>query len=230
LPDLHASDGNDADHSAAGETTEEAEGTSTGLEDERSHEPHTTPNAPADAEEEAQDSDMDDELDEEARHQLALRERMAKLSGGMGMPGMFGIPGAMPMPGMRSNSKKKKKGSEKNNVDEDDPVSAAAAPRIPIVPVPGLNRSFSSDAGKLARSSAPGDSLDEIKGSEEIESKIGASKGNGLSVSPIRQWPIGRTMARQCGNYSERSLPDRVSRSYESKGFAIQWILCSDCI
>jgi hypothetical protein len=193
VADVQASDGNDADQSAADETAAEAEGASTGEEEE----PHAA--APADAEEEEEE---EDEMDEEARHQLALRERMAKLSGGMGMTGMFGLPGAMPMPGMRSNSIKKK-APERSTVDEDDTASPPPPPRVPI---PGLNRTPSH----------PPDDVEDPR----------FPKGNGISVSPFRRWAASRSTTRQYSSYNE-SLPCPAPRPYESKDYAIRWILCS---
>jgi myosin tail region-interacting protein MTI1 len=193
--EVQASDGNDADQSAADETAEEAEGASTG-EEEQSHD--RVP-APAEAEEEDEE---EDELDEDARHQLALRERMAKLSGGMGMGGMFGPPGAMPMPGMRSNSMKKK-APERSTVDDDDTASPPPPPRAPTVPVPGVNRTLSHPPDGDPR----------------------VPKGKPISISPVRRRPVGST--RQYSGYNRRSLPDPAPRPYESKDFAIRWILCS---
>jgi hypothetical protein len=198
VPEVQANDGNGADQSAADQSAadqsaEEAEGSSAG-EEEQSHD-HAP--APADAEEE---EDEEDELDEEARHQLALRERMAKLSGGMGMSGMFGLPGAMPMPGMRSNSMKKK-APERNVVDEDDPTPPPP-PRVPIVPVPGMNRTLSHPPDEDPR----------------------GPKGKRISIPLVRRRPVVST--RQC-SYNRRSLPDTAPRPYESKDYAIRWILCS---
>jgi hypothetical protein len=194
--DVQASDGNEADQSAADETAEEPEGASS----EEEEQPHAA--APADAEEEEEEAEEEvDEMDEDARHQLALRERMAKLSGGMGMTGMFGVPGAMPMPGIRSNSVKKV--PARSPVDDDDAVSPPPAPRVPI---PGLNRTPSH----------PPDAEDPR-----------FPKGNAAFVSPLRRWATSRSTARQCSSYNRRSLPDRAPRPYESNDYAIRWILCS---
>ena len=127
------SDGNDADQSAGGETTEDAEGTSgsAGDMDETRETHHAQPAAvPQHHDDEVEeDSTEEEEMDEEARHQMALRERMAKLSGGMGMGAMFGPPGGMPMMGMGGGSKKKKAPEPK--AVEEDPTPMGRAPRIP---------------------------------------------------------------------------------------------------
>lgn len=146
---LHdVSDANDADQSGAGET-EDAEGDSTSVENEedRAKKHPSLPSrvvvAPAqepdvadeqDAQKEGQDGEEEeeeeDEMDAETRRKLELRERMAKMSGGMGMPGMFG---AMPMGGLPP---KKKKPAEKRA--EEDEVHSMPQQRVPMFPMPGL--------------------------------------------------------------------------------------------
>ncbi|KAL5408434.1 hypothetical protein PMIN03_006518 [Paraphaeosphaeria minitans] len=149
-PDPHAnrellSDANDADQSGAGET-EDAEGTSTSVEDdERSR--HTAlsraPTAPTkepdvgdeqDFEQEEEDEE-EDEVDAETRRKQELRERMARLGGGFNpmMGGMipFGAPMGGPLP-----PKKKKPvplPSEKRSTDDSDqPV--VPQQRVPMFP------------------------------------------------------------------------------------------------
>jgi hypothetical protein len=144
VPEPSFSDGNDADQSAAGENTE-PEGAS-GLEDERVT-PRAVSRVPthdtAHVEDEAEESEEEEDMDEETRHQMALRERMAKLSGGMGMPGMFGPPGGMPMMGMAGPPKKKKTSDSKSSAQNDE-LPVVSAPRVPTMPVaePTRNQSF----------------------------------------------------------------------------------------
>ncbi|KIW05970.1 uncharacterized protein PV09_03155 [Verruconis gallopava] len=158
--DREASDGNEADQSAAGETTEDAGHDSSTEEDGKP--PRPTPVSKAahaeaedgeSTEEGEQDEDEDeDELDEETRRQQALRERMAKLSGGMGMGPMFGPPGGMVMPGMGGIPAKKKKPppAERKPAEEAAEESMARAPMVPIpgIGLPGMMaRSMSSESG-----------------------------------------------------------------------------------
>lgn len=75
------------------------------------------------------DDDEDDEEDEEEARRLALRERMAKISGGMGMPGM-GMPGMMGFGGMPGSAPPPKKTKKKV---EEEPVEERQAP-VPILP------------------------------------------------------------------------------------------------
>ncbi|KAK5013320.1 assembly of actin patch protein, partial [Cryomyces antarcticus] len=146
------SDGNDADQSAGGETTEDADGAS-GLEDsdEKPRAPAPAPPVRAaaatleqpDVGEEEDTTEGEDEMDAEARRKLELRERMAKMSGGMGMAGMFGPPGGMPMPGMPQKKTKPSAHSERKGMDESgviSPASPTQTQRMPMVPIPGMQR------------------------------------------------------------------------------------------
>lgn len=73
------------------------------------------------------DDDDDEEIDPEVARKIAIRERIAKMSGGMGMHGMFGPPmGGMPMGGPPPPPKKKKNTSPKTvREDEDQPRRSA---------------------------------------------------------------------------------------------------------
>ncbi|KAF1843256.1 uncharacterized protein K460DRAFT_368155 [Cucurbitaria berberidis CBS 394.84] len=154
-PDTHhrhrelMSDGNDADQSGAGET-EDAEGESTSVEDDddrtRSRQPApplrvaTAPSTEShvgdeqhveDVAEQEDEKEEDDEMDAETRRKLELRERMAKMSGGMGMPGMFG---GIPVGGLPP--KKKKSTAERKAEDHDEYTSPQQ--RMPMFGLPGM--------------------------------------------------------------------------------------------
>ncbi|KAF2455173.1 hypothetical protein BDY21DRAFT_416432 [Lineolata rhizophorae] len=139
------SDGNDADQSAAGETTEDAEGTSTSVDEEEARHKHAPTREPEVGDEEdtteGDGEEEEEEMDPETRRRMELRERMAKMSGGMGMAGMFGPPGGMPMPGAGASKKKKPAAGEQHRMSEEaeSPASPQAQPpRIPMIPVPGM--------------------------------------------------------------------------------------------
>lgn len=135
------SDTNDADNSAAGDT-EEADDTSTSREDNRdkSKRSHITPKerelaagAPK-AEESDGEPEEEPDVDPEIKRRMEIRERMAKMSGGMGLMGMFGPPGGMPMPGMQSRA----------STDVDRDISdkhgqSEALQHPPPIPVPGMS-------------------------------------------------------------------------------------------
>jgi hypothetical protein len=177
-PGLHPrksfGDGNEADMSGAGDTTEEPEEMSTGRDDSdekpRSRPPTIPIRGPAppsreadvgeeegaseeeepqgeedeEQEEEEEEEAEEEDIDPEVRRKEELRARMAKMSGGMGMHGMFGPPGGMPMPGLGAPPKKKKSttSSEKrageHGAEEVSP--SARAPPVPMIPMPGLSR------------------------------------------------------------------------------------------
>lgn len=148
-------DGNEADMSGAGETTDNQEEDLTEREDsdEKPPRPSRVSTAPgpaaADEEQAADDEDTEEEAEEdeetaEFRRKEELRARMARLGGGMGMPGMFG----MPMPGagapaLPAKKKKPSSSSDKPRTSEDSQL--ATSPRAPAVPtmmaLPGMGRS-----------------------------------------------------------------------------------------
>lgn len=131
------SDANDADQSGAGET-EDAEGTSTSVEDDDERSKHrVAPRAPAaptrepdvgdeqDVEEEEEEEE--DEMDAETRRKQELRERMARLGGGFNpmMPNPFGAP-MPPLPPKKKASDKKSTGNSEQSV--------GSQPRVPMFP------------------------------------------------------------------------------------------------
>ena len=89
-----------------------------------------------------EDSEEDDQedVDPEVRRRLEIRERMAKMSGGMGMAGMFGPSRGMPS---RSSAKKHSASSERKDSATsthtvDTPASKASP--VPLMPMPGLQK------------------------------------------------------------------------------------------
>ncbi|OKL57154.1 hypothetical protein UA08_07638 [Talaromyces atroroseus] len=145
------SDPNDADYSGAADT-EDAEETSTSKEDydERPRAENTVvseqPAAISDNEEEEQEEEeakeeeeeQDEDIDPEVKRKMELRERMAKMSGGIGMMGMFG--GGMP--GMYGGAKKAKPAEDAGGKQEEEPESTVPtthAPPVPIMALPGMN-------------------------------------------------------------------------------------------
>ena len=153
------SDANDADQSGAGDT-EEGEETSTGRDDSDEkprgkppasmpvglHRPLQDVNAgdsrtgQADDEEEGEEDDDEEDVDPEVKRRMEIRERMAKMSGGMGMAGMFGPPGGLPT---KSTAKKtsghsERKGSAGSAHARD--TTASQAPPVPIMPMPGMQK------------------------------------------------------------------------------------------
>ena len=158
------SDGNEADQSAAGEITEGNEDTSDTEEGEQTRvvpDPVHLARAPAapkqepdvgeeegttegEQEDELEDeeADGDDEMDEETRRRVELRERMAKMSGGMGMAGMFGPQPGMAMPGAMPQKSRSVKSTKSSREPEVVPASPPQVPqpRIPMIPVPSMQQ------------------------------------------------------------------------------------------
>ncbi|KAF7921569.1 uncharacterized protein EAE98_008416 [Botrytis deweyae] len=164
-------DGNEADMSGAAETAEELEDTG---KDDSDDKPKVKPPQPLVRaptapvvepdvgeeegaveepspveveEEEEEEEEEEDDIDPEVRRKEELRARMAKMSGGMGMHGMFG--GGMPMAAPLPPKKKKpslplpKRGSTAGSDAIVSPI--ASAPPVPMIPLPGMSRVRSPD-------------------------------------------------------------------------------------
>ncbi|KAF7511515.1 hypothetical protein GJ744_004103 [Endocarpon pusillum] len=134
------SDTNDADNSAAGDT-EEADDTSTSREDNRETGKRailtTTQDElvseAVDAEASDEEGQEEQDVDPEIKRRMEIRERMAKMSGGMGLMGMFGPPGGMPTPGKKARAS----GEGERDVSGTQ-LEPEAVERAPPVPVPGM--------------------------------------------------------------------------------------------
>jgi hypothetical protein len=168
------SDGNEADQSAAGETTEDAERDSS-TEEEVEPKPYAKPPTVepdvGEEEDDTEEVEEDDDMDDETRRQMALRERMAKLSGGMGMGAMFGPPGGMAMPGMGGAAapKKKKPALERKHTEETEELPSRA-PMVPIpgMGLPGMTRSMSTESGVTVGKENEGYSITSERGADEV--------------------------------------------------------------
>ncbi|KAL8699095.1 MAG: hypothetical protein Q9201_006201 [Fulgogasparrea decipioides] len=141
-------DPNDADMSGAADT-EEGEDTSTsrgeaesalrGISRADSHKVAGVHLKEPDANREQDDADEEDEeedeVDPEVKRRLEIRDRMAKMSGGVGMAGMFGPAGGMaPLPPKRQvpySSEKKSSGHERSTTGES---TSSRAPPVPVMP------------------------------------------------------------------------------------------------
>lgn len=161
-PAEHIQDGNEADMSGAGDTTEGPDEL-TEREDgdeKQKHLPHPVPPPPprqADENPEHQDQevreqgiedevneDEDEDIDPEVRRKEELRARMAKLAGpGMGMGGMFGIP--VPMIGGSAPGPPKKKKTHREEMHQEFDQKAVSSTNVPAIPpmmaLPGISRS-----------------------------------------------------------------------------------------
>ncbi|KAI9839160.1 MAG: hypothetical protein M1819_003153 [Sarea resinae] len=149
-PTEFLSDANDADQSAAGETTEDAGELSVDTDEKSRHEPlvrtetassrgQEPPNRDEDDKDvDEEEEEDDDDVDPEVKRKLEIRERMAKMSGGMGMYGMFGPPGGLPP--MQGGPRQKASGSHKKEVELETAEPPLTSPRIPIMPMPGMQQ------------------------------------------------------------------------------------------
>ncbi|KAM3419723.1 SH3 domain-containing protein C23A1.17 [Cercospora zeina] len=191
------SDGNDADQSAAGETTEDDAGTIGPEDSDETSAPRPLQRTPtvskrepaADDEDDKTEDAEDDEdsMDEETRRRMEIRERMAKMSGGMGMPGMFG---AMPLPGAAPVKKRK----EKKTSDEPVPTSPPQQRRIPMIPIPGLQRVQSPDAAIAQHDESSAPTRDD---EDAVESAPPPRRSTGEDRGPPPLIPKGKMKRRK---------------------------------
>lgn len=142
------SDTNDADDSGAGDD-EDAQETST--EEERPKakvaerslpEPvrkkSTTVAEDEDDEEEQEEEEEEEEEDPEVRRRRELRERMAKMSGGMGMMGMFGPPGGLGAPAPARKPKASAEYSRQTSEHHQTEETQERAPPLRVA-LPGMS-------------------------------------------------------------------------------------------
>jgi hypothetical protein len=80
------------------------------------------------------DEEEDEDMDPEVRRRMEIRDRMAKMSGGMGMAGMFGPPGGLP--GI-AKKKPKPEGEAKRQTESNEAASPGAA--VPVMALPGMS-------------------------------------------------------------------------------------------
>ena len=207
------SDTNDAD-----DDTEEAPDTS--AEEERSvarHAPagthHTAhsrqevqslpPENEADAEEGDDGADEEEaeqeEVDPEVRRRMEIRERMAKMSGGMGMMGIFGPAGGLPSAG---TSRKPKPPSEESgrhvSSGQGHEEAAARAPPVPVMALPGMSRTRSpeaegdieSDTEEPPSRATPKGAIAPVMSQEDNEAPAPPKRSStGRSAPPVPQGP-----------------------------------------
>ena len=136
------------------------------------------------------------DLDPELKRRMELRERMAKMSGGMGMHGMFGVPGGLPRPGSAERVVRKSKvpvdPAERST--RDDPIERddleLRASQVPVLPTSTKPPpSTSTEMGERERIQHA-----LVIPSDTVEADLDAGKtsddgGHRLNVEPIPSRP-----------------------------------------
>lgn len=241
------SDGNEADQSGAGDTTEDGDAESTEVEDQddkadiqpvmpartstslsREQHPPKHERASAEPDEEQNEEQRDDDEeededeeseDEETRRKRELRERMARISGGMGMPGMA-MPGLFGMPNASAPPKKKRPSGTSDQrpaVEQDTVTSPSSQQRMPMVPIPGMSR---------MQSPPPAGASGEVEKESEITSPLAAERDPDEvpDVEDLEQAPAtkprsdGRAVPPvPQGKTQTRWTPNRESRNIRRK-------------
>ena len=165
-------------------------------------------NGEAEAEEEGDDDDGADEeeadeedVDPEVRRRMEIRERMAKMSGGMGMMGIFGPAGGIPS---ASTARKPKPSSEESqrraSSGHGHEEPAARAPPVPIMALPGLYRTKSpetegdemeSDAEDPSSRATPRGTVAPVMPQEEPDAPAPPKRSStGRSAPPVPQGTV----------------------------------------
>ncbi len=152
------SDSNDADQSGADEVTEDnlteqemgdpvpqraaghpqatADDESDGEGAKRDDDPGR---GPAEEEDRGDGDEDEGEIDPEVKRRMEIRERMAKMSGGMGMHGMFGVPAGVPRPAAPPRKTKPETGvapvADEGSEDERGEF-VSHAPPVQVLPLP----------------------------------------------------------------------------------------------
>ncbi|KAG5918954.1 hypothetical protein E4U42_006697 [Claviceps africana] len=192
-------DGNEADMSGAGDTTEGLDDTTEREDSEdvsrHAHRVPTTSTAATnedrneDEEEEEGDQDVEeqDEMDPEVRRKEELRARMAKMSGGMGFHGMFGAP-VPPMSAKAPPKKRMAKSVDASSMAEHEAeaqVSRAPPPPIPTaMALPGMGKPFASDQSHQGTEREGNDD-----GGDDNEDDGSAHHGHEATPVPFRDAP-----------------------------------------
>ena len=188
------SDSNDADYPAAADTDEA--GAPAGKEDyeddsrKEHHDVEQEGEEPAEGaedekrEEEEQEekgggeeAEEEEDVDPEVKRRLELRQRMAKMSGGMGMMGFFG--GGMPVPGPGPRKPKPRPEPEKH--DETEKSASAAAAPVPIMALPGLNARKLSEPKTAPPESA--ENYEEESGAPSVTGQHRPEEGSDIEES-----------------------------------------------
>ncbi|XXG99136.1 hypothetical protein Hte_005471 [Hypoxylon texense] len=206
-------DGNEADMSGAGDTTEGQEDLTEKEDSDEKSRPHTA-TAPepevAEGEEEAEEEDVDPEV----RRKEELRARMAKMSGGMGFHGMFGPPGMMPVSGPATAKKPKVSSPSERRSSElatEGPSSPRmTAPPVPaMIPIPGMGKPRQQDEEAT-------ESDHDEPGTQEITPVVSAQPtGSAQDPRPAPPPPGGVTSPSQ-GSESDDELSENPQRALET--------------
>jgi hypothetical protein len=152
-PEPH--DGNEADMSGAGETTEGQDDDLTEREDSDHQPKHVATAAKQDddrlnedevVDEEDEDEEEEDDVDPEVRRKEELRARMARIAGGMGGMGGMGAIFGGGMPGGAASAAPKRKKSVAPEASEETASPSSHAPPVPtMMALPGMSRVKSAE-------------------------------------------------------------------------------------
>ncbi|KAF6820273.1 Myosin tail region-interacting protein MTI1 [Colletotrichum sojae] len=140
-------DGNEADMSGAGDTTEGQEDLTERDDSDAAPRPIPRPQVASpteasrdNAQDEEDEEAEEDDVDPEVRRKEELRARMAKMSGGMGMHGMFGIPMGAPAPPKKKKVERPAEAPAEEREEATSPISRVPVPGMMALPGMGVPR------------------------------------------------------------------------------------------
>ncbi|MCJ1421586.1 hypothetical protein MMC32_007950 [Xylographa parallela] len=183
-------------------------------------------------EDEDEEEEEEEEIDPEVKRKMEIRERMAKMSGGMGMAGMFGPPGGMPMMGPKKQKTSDSSTRDRPSEQTHDSNDFTTARHQPVMALPGMQRVRSPDETEkrlevskeeesLVTSAAQGRAPEEVPDMEEVVQEFGhkprQSEDRGVPP-PVPQGrpvpappPLSRGLPPPLPN--ERAVPPRLPPS-----------------
>ena len=159
------------------------------------------------AQKDEENDDEEEDIDPDVKRRMEIRDRMAKMSGGIGMAGMFGVPSGLPSTGAKK-AKTNSGASKKQSLDVE--ASSSASPPfqpVPVMALPGM--------------SMPGPS--QVRTPEPMEDPMDSvSNTSQPEAAPIAM-PSVQQSTHQEDVVAEQKLKDR-NRSYPSPNISVSFV------
>lgn len=161
-----------------------------------------TPDAPDSEDDEEEDTE---ELDPEVQRKIALRERMMKMSGGMGMMhGMFGPPPVVPMGGGVPAKRKKSTGGRSVGGDDNEEHEERSPDIPPPIPVLPFALPKAQSPSTIEQDSEGEEDVQEASAARKIPQDLSSDEAEG--TQPVHP-------------HGPRSMPPRSPTSIHESGF-----------
>ncbi|KAI1386295.1 uncharacterized protein F4822DRAFT_409559 [Hypoxylon trugodes] len=180
-------DGNEADMSGAGDTTEGQEDLTEREDSDEKSRPHRGAAPEPEIPEDEEEGEEEEDVDPEVRRKEELRARMAKMSGGMGMMGMHGMFGAPAMmPPSAPASAKKPKASPPTERRSSEIQEAPSSPRMAVPPVPTMMALPGMGKSKQQEEEETAESEHEEPGGQDTTPVVSAQPTGSIVEPPLK--------------------------------------------